>query len=589
MAKAVYSLAQVMARIAGPAEYAAGSTVTFSFTTPGSSPYGAVSGLTDAQKFFAREAMSLWDDVTNLSLRESSSGNIKMYNVNNPSFAGAELSGQIMLSSSYSYMLNPSRGNYGDIATIHEIGHALGLNHLGNYNGGSPTYAKNAIFMQDTQQYSVMSYFAASNSGADHKGYYAQTPLLYDIAAVQKIYGADMTTRAGDTVYGFGSTAGRDVYDFTVNLHPIICVWDGGGVDTFNFSGYSTNQYIDLHAGSFSNVADMTKNVSIAYNCSIENAVGGSGNDYLLGNALNNMLSGGAGNDTLNGDTGMDTLIGGTGDDTYIINSTGNILYEAAGEGTDTVISTVSYTLSTNFENLTLSGTKAINGTGNELDNILIGNNANNILDGGAGNDTMMGGKGNDTYIVDSAGDIVRELVSSGTDTVQASISFVLGDNLENLVLTGTGNTNGTGNTLANIITGNSGNNFLAGGGGADTLFGGAGNDRLNGQAGNDILWGGDGADTFIFDTASVGGRDVIKDFSVAQHDVLDVHGLFTTSFAPAQLESFVKLTVSGRNELLMIDRDGAGTAFGFVQYATLENVSGQTARSLYNSGDLLI
>ena len=162
--------------------------------------------------------------------------------------------------------------------------------------------------------------------------------------------------------------------------------------------------------------------------------------------------------------------------------------------------------LGADVENLTLTGTGNINGTGNTLANTLTGNAGNNVLDGGAGNDilnagagddTLIGGAGNDAmagstgndlYVVDAAGDVVTEAASQGTDTVQSSVSYSLGTNVENLTLTGAGDINATGNTLANTLTGNAGNNVLDGGAGDDTLSGGAGNDTLAGGAGNDLF-----------------------------------------------------------------------------------------------------
>ena len=153
-----------------------------------------------------------------------------------------------------------------------------------------------------------------------------------------------------------------------------------------------------------------------------------------------------------NGGAGTDTLIGGIGDDIYVVDVAGDIVTELAAEGTDTIQSAITWTLGTNVENLTLTGTAAVNGTGNTVNNVLTGNAAANTLSGGAGNDTLnggagidtlIGGTGNDIFVVDNAGDVVTELVSEGTDIVQASISWTLGANLENLTLTGTTAING--------------------------------------------------------------------------------------------------------------------------------------------------
>jgi len=263
------------------------------------------------------------------------------------------------------------------------------------------------------------------------------------------------------------------------------------------------------------------------------NATGNALNNVLTGNSGANILSGGVGNDTLNGGAGADQMSGGAGDDLYVRDNTGDVVTENAGEGVDTVQSSVTYTLSANVENLTLTGTNAINGTGNALDNLLTGNSAanrltagagNDTLNGGSGADTMLGGTGDDTYVVERTTDVVTENANEGNDSIQSSVTLTLGANVENLVLSGTTAINGTGNALANLVRGNSANNTLNGAAGFDVLEGGAGNDTLtdtsggnyyNGGAGTDTLTGGTSADFFMGgagnDTLSTGnGADVI-------------------------------------------------------------------------------
>jgi Ca2+-binding RTX toxin-like protein len=195
------------------------------------------------------------------------------------------------------------------------------------------------------------------------------------------------------------------------------------------------------------------------------------------GNALANTITGNSAANVLGGGAGADTLTGGSGNDTYVVDNAGDIAREVAGGGVDLVRSSVSFTLQAELENLTLTGSSAINATGNSLANILTGNAADNVLGGGAGADTMTGGAGNDTYVVDNAGDKVVEAASGGTDLVRSSVSFQLLADMENLTLTGAAAINGTGNALANVITGNSAANVLGGGDGADTLTGGGGDD----------------------------------------------------------------------------------------------------------------
>ncbi|MFM7087173.1 MAG: choice-of-anchor L domain-containing protein [Cyanobium sp.] len=244
---------------------------------------------------------------------------------------------------------------------------------------------------------------------------------------------------------------------------------------------------------------------------------GSSWHDTLNGAAGNDKLSGLAGHDRLEGGSGIDTLIGGQGDDLYLVDHASDLITELAGEGLDTVQASVTYSLlskGANVEALVLSGSAAINATGNGLANTLTGNSAANLLDGGAGNDTMSGGLGDDTYTVDSSGDRVQEAPGGGNDRVQTALSYSLAGlaEVEGLILTGSAAINGSGNSLANTLVGNSGANLLQGAAGADSLSGGSGADTLCGSQGQDTLTGGLGADRFRFDTALETGSSAVAD-----------------------------------------------------------------------------
>ena len=267
----------------------------------------------------------------------------------------------------------------------------------------------------------------------------------------------------------------------------------GAGNDTMSGGGGNDTYVVDSVGDAVIEAAaagtDLVQSaVTFTLGANLENltltgtaAINGSGNE------LNNTLTGNTADNVLDGGLGNDTMVGGTGNDTYVVDSATDVVTEAASAGTDTVLSSITLTLAGNVENLTLTGTSAINGTGNTLNNVLRGNAANNTLSGGTGLDSMIGGAGDDTYVVDATGDTVTELAAEGVDLVQSLVTYTLAANVENLALTGTATINGIGNTLDNLLTGNSANNTLTGGAGNDTLDGGTGNDTMVGGAGDDF------------------------------------------------------------------------------------------------------
>ncbi|MDP2206520.1 MAG: type I secretion C-terminal target domain-containing protein [Alphaproteobacteria bacterium] len=392
-----------------------------------------------------------------------------------------------------------------------------------------------------------------------------------------------------DTMIGGG---GNDLY-VVDDLGDVVIEFEGGGIDLVQSSvSFALGAHVD--------------NLTLTGTAHID----GTGND------LANTIIGNAGNNTLDGGAGADLLDGGAGDDTYVVDNLGDKIKDKSG--VDTVIATVSWVLQSGLENLTLGGVDDINGIGNSAVNILIGNDGNNTLDGGAGNDTLIGGggsdyliggKGNDTliggegddfYVIDTLGDVIIENLDEGIDTVETTVSYTLGANLENLILAGTSGIDGTGNALDNILTGNKGSNTLSGGDGNDTLFGGAGNDRLFGGDGDDVLYGEDGTDTltgglgadrFVFEAASAyKARDTITDFNTGEGDIIDIRDLLEM-YDPLNdsLGDFVKIEDDGGNAILSVDRDGAGGSANWVRIATLQGINGlDDVDALVLSGNLL-
>ncbi len=360
--------------------------------------------------------------------------------------------------------MQPGGGGYGTI--LHETGHSLGLSHPGAYSafdeGAFPTYDGSADYIEDTWMYSLMSYFSGGETGFSSGGrdWGFQTMRSHDMFVLQELYGANWSTRSGDTTYGFNASSDltSSEFDFDtleisntffsafdpdfVEVGPVFTIWDGGGAnDWLDLSGDDNDVLLDLAPGAFSSTHGMTYNISLAHHPAdgenqfghyIEHASGGTGDDTLLGNELANELIGSDGDDEIYGGNGADTLYGGDGDDT---------------------------------------------------------------LNGGFGNDQLFGGDGHDTADYSySNTDWTIDLTYGPGQTAANPSGTELMTHIES-VITGNGDDDVTGSNVANLLDASGGNDTLLGHDGEDTLFGGEGNDNLNGGGQSDAIYGGEGED----------------------------------------------------------------------------------------------
>lgn len=288
-----------------------------------------LSGIEADRRSLVKLALASWSELTGLTFKaDSSNADITFTEKGNMTAAtSTPVSGHSIQSAtiniSSDWSTTSKMDSYLMQTIVHELGHALGLGHSGPYNG-SAEYGVDNIYQNDTWQYSVMSYMEQANyNNASTR--YVMTPQMADIYAIQEIYGAG-TARSGNTTYGFNvsgqETATAALYDFdNYNKAPSLTIYDSGGNDTLDLSGYSASQKIDLVGGTWSDVGGLKGNIGIYRTSVIENAIGGSGHDNIIGNTAANTLEGLGGADKLSGGTGNDTLTGGTGGDVFVFHS----------------------------------------------------------------------------------------------------------------------------------------------------------------------------------------------------------------------------------------------------------------------------
>lgn len=483
--------------------------ITFSFTDSASdylyNPPGTFSGaFSVTQQQAARDALAEFAGVADIVFSEQAFGS------SSATLRFAEFSG---ISTAYGYYPNsgesggdmgfnptqydnPTLGSYAFVTFLHEIGHAMGLKHGHETSGPGAMTAD-----RDGMEFSIVTYnsFVGQNTSpgfyTNSTDNYAQTLMMYDIAAMQRLYGANFTENATNSVYTFNPTTGAMMINGVSQGTPAAnvvfrTVWDGNGVDTYDLSNYVTNLALDLSPGGWSDF-DVGGNAqraqlnagwdssgtfvgssayeyarahlfnALQYNGDarslIENAKGGSGNDLITGNTGVNTLWGNSGNDSIFGGNANDRLFGNIGNDTL-----------NGGLGGDRLFG------------------------GNDTD-FIFGGKGNDRAYGGGGGDDINGGRGND-----------RAYGGSGTDTIVGSLGSdsLYGDNLSDTLFGGGGN---------DSLFGNKGNDQLFGGANNDRLYGGNNNDLLNGDAGADTVFGGAGADDFYFDRGD--GKDRYMDF----------------------------------------------------------------------------
>ncbi len=482
-----------VSEIADYLTYGGWGNVTYKWNIRAGDTLGVdISGLTAEGQTLALTAMQAWTMVTGIQFSTDGAAQISFVDHNAGAYAsfsttnGFITTATVNVSTDWLVSYGTALNSYSFQTYIHEIGHALGLSHGGDYNG-SATYGVDNHYLNDSWQLSVMSYFdQLENSNVNGSRAFVVTPQQADIVAAHMLYGASNNLRMDDTTYGDNSTVGG-YYDQLGSLDDVtFTLLDNGGTDTIDFRSFAGAQRFDLTPGSFSSVRGESNNLAIAANTVIENLVSGDGDDLIYGNTIGNHISARGGDDMIYSGAGDDTVLGGEGDD--------RLVGEAGND--------------------TLHG-----GIGND---ILKGRLGNNTLHGEDGDDRLRGADdGNDQLYGGTGSDILAGL--NGADRLEGEDGhdFLYGGRGNDIVIGAEGDDVVRGNRNDDLLSGGAGSDRVFGGGGNDTLDGGAGrdfllgengNDSLDGGAGNDNLTGGVGADVFVFAGAGY-GYDRILDF----------------------------------------------------------------------------